>query len=85
MEPGNVVFYNPQHPSFSWGKGLFVILEIRVCDEYTEIRMCKIRTDDPQGLELFDDGRCMVTCIGSKCPDITVSDYLKVDISGLKW
>ena len=79
MKPGDVVFYNPSHPSFNWNKGLFVILEVK--DNI--LNLCKIDPLDPSGLELYDDGRCMLSAISEKGP-ITLTK-LSVDITKLTW
>jgi len=78
MKPGNVIYYNPNHPSFNWDKGLFVILEIKG----TTLYMCKI-SNNKEALELFNNGRCITTCIEISGPiELT---KLVVDITNLTW
>lgn len=78
MKPGNVIYYNPNHPSFNWNRGLFVILEVK--DD--GLKMCKLDSNS-DGLQLFDDGRCMITVISENGPiELT---KLQIDISNLKW
>ena len=78
MKPGNVIYYDPNHPSFNWNRGLFVILEVKE----DELRMCKL-VNNSDGLQFFEDGRCMITVISKKGPIVLTK--LQVDISNLKW
>ena len=52
------------HPSFSWANGFYAVIEKT---EY-ELRMCQI--DKKGNPHLFDDGRFMITCTGSKNPEV---------------
>lgn len=52
------------HPSFSWANGFYAVIE----KTENESRMCQI--DKKGNPHLFDDGRFMITCTGSKNPEV---------------
>ena len=55
----DVVNVKLTHPSFSWGNGLYAVIETKG----TELRMCQI--DNEGKPTLYDDGRFMITCTGT--------------------
>ena len=52
------------HPSFRWANGFYAVIE----KTENELRMCQI--DKEGNPHLFDDGRFMITCTGSKNPEV---------------
>ena len=44
------------HPSFSWGNGLYAVIE----RTETDLKLCQLKDDG--SLHLFEDGRFMITC-----------------------
>jgi|TARA_R110001583_G_scaffold38337_1_gene123916 hypothetical protein len=63
------------HPSFSWGNGLYAVLETKG----TELRMCQIDKDGKPSL--FDDGSFMITCTGTGNKEVYPTD-LKLEYNG---
>jgi hypothetical protein len=52
------------HPSFSWGNGLYAVIE----KTETELRMCQL--DENFNPNLFDDGRFMITCTSAQNKEV---------------
>ena len=52
------------HPSFSWGNGLYAVIET----VGTDLMMCKINEDG--NLTLYGDGKMDITCTGTKNKEV---------------
>ncbi len=63
------------HPSFSWGNGLYAVIE----KNETELRMCQLNNEGEP--HLFDDGRFMITCTGVDNKEVYPTG-LKLEFNG---
>ena len=60
-----VIHITFSHPSFAWGPGMYIVLAKRD----GEMKMCRLHKDGTA--ELFQDGRYMITCTGTKHKGVT--------------
>jgi hypothetical protein len=69
MEIINIIF---ELKSFSWANGLYIIVSYDD-DDGTTYNLCKINDGIP---ELYDDGRFIISCTGTKNPGITKTNLI---------
>lgn len=64
MKEYKIVSVRLTHPSFSWGNGLYAVIE----NDGETLRMCKINNEGRP--ETFKDGRFITTCTGTNNKEV---------------